>query len=154
MVLMIYHNCGHKKIDEEHRELSKKINDMMRYAIKEKEKVVNKHVVEKIQDIVFFTDRHFETENSLMKLHCYPDYQLHSEIHKAKMLELFDFHRKFLIQGSEINYAKELKFLIEWFQIHIKTYDVKLIRFLNEKMKELDPNHLVDNVTNEANDLY
>ncbi|MFZ2656284.1 MAG: hemerythrin family protein [Victivallales bacterium] len=78
---------------------------------------------------------HFDTEELLMKISSFPEIEEHVKAHDF-FRDNIDRMAEDLNVGKDVpEVAEELKlFLTGWLEDHIESYDLKLTRFLNEKL--------------------
>lgn len=82
-----------------------------------------------------YTDTHFSHEEELQQKSNYPDYIRHRQLHKEFNRSLNKIEHKFLTEGASIAMVSEINQNIgNWLVGHIKTEDIKLSKYLAEKM--------------------
>ena len=123
-------SVGIEEVDNRHKELITKLDDLAECILKKKGK-------DKIGTILRFMDDyakiHFSTEEDYMVKHDYPGLDLHIKQH-----EKFRDTTKRLIKELESekdmeSFASSVqRFLIDWLILHIKTTDQKFGGFLKE----------------------
>jgi hemerythrin-like metal-binding protein len=128
---------GFDKIDTEHKELFKMIQELV--------DAIHQHTCKyKIDDIIKFMEdyanNHFAMEEKYMKELEYPEYGLHKAEHEKFRITFSGLKReleKIKISGSfagsyELSVATD-QMLVDWLLDHIAKVDKKLAYFLNEK---------------------
>jgi len=122
---------GIKDIDEQHKGLIETINLF--------ESVSNaadryKICLETIMRLKKYFDEHFMTEESYMIEYDYPDFVSHKKEHSEFIKNVLDFEMACVEFYAP--YTPILEFLREWLTKHVKDTDIKMGKFLNEKMKQ------------------
>lgn len=117
------------KLDDQHKE----IFDLLRRLGGAVENNEGKNALDAIFDnLIDYTQAHFETEETLMEEFEYPDYQLHVDEHNLLLEVVQDFRKKLDLKGKPMREA-DMKFLLDWLEIHILGADKKLGEFLTGK---------------------
>jgi hemerythrin-like metal-binding protein len=122
-------SVGNKQLDEHHKKFFHIIN-ILHDAMKngEEEKVLLT-VLKELQQYVQY---HFKAEETLMKIHAYPDYSSHKAEHEDAIQKVNKFMLDY--ERQEENLAIDvLNFLSNLFQNHILHTDRKYIPFLTQK---------------------
>jgi hemerythrin len=83
-------------------------------------------------DLVAYTASHFASEERLMKMHGYPDFQAHHEIHAKMTNRALSLQKDFQAGKAGIS-LDTMKFLGDWVSKHILGTDKKYGPFFNEK---------------------
>ncbi len=118
-----------KKFDDQHRKLIDLINQLHDAMLVGKGKDVMGSVLNSLVD---YTKTHFAAEETLMKLHGYPDYEQHKKEHNVLVMQVLDVQRQ-LREGKTPITQAIMFFLKEWLQQHIQGNDKKYGPFLNGK---------------------
>jgi len=120
---------GVETIDEQHRELFKRINDLAEAMWEGRGKEESVKVMDFLGDYVV---THFSTEEGYMSSQEYPEYAAHKRIHD-KFVEDFNKLRKQFDSGDVTSdmVIKVLDETCDWLKGHIKGTDKKLGSFLN-----------------------
>ncbi|MCE1246678.1 MAG: bacteriohemerythrin [Firmicutes bacterium] len=127
---------GFEEIDNQHKELIKKLNELFEAMGK------FYHKEEAIQGITVFLSEyvtyHFKSEEALMEKYDYPGMELHKIEHNLLTKSVMDFQQHLNEKGLSIAcLAKIQSFLINWFVNHVQQVDKLLAAFLKEaKAKE------------------
>ena len=121
---------GVELIDEQHKELFKRINDLIKAnkANKGEEKIAD--TLEFLED---YTVKHFNDEQELQQKYNYPHYETHKEIHDGFVQEITDFKNDF--EAGDVDTAQMMKFnkrITEWLVDHVKGIDQKLGEHINQ----------------------
>ncbi|MGE0087100.1 MAG: bacteriohemerythrin [Desulfococcaceae bacterium] len=125
------YSIGIEEIDAQHRQLVQMVNELYEamYAGQGREALGKV-----LSSLILYTQTHFQTEERFMKLHDYPGYDGHKQIHEkmaAKVLDLQNaFHR-----GEVSNPVQISNFLKAWLVKHILKTDRKYADFYQQKKK-------------------
>lgn len=126
-------SVGIEEVDNQHKELIKKLDDLA-------ECILNKKGKDKIGTILRFMNDyakiHFSTEEEYMTKHGYPGLDLHIKQH-GKFRDTTNRLIKELESEKDMeSFASSVqRFLIDWLILHIKTTDQKFGGFLKENHK-------------------
>lgn len=93
-----------------------------------------------VNDMIRYTQYHFETEENLMHTHEYAihmpkDYEMHIEEHCKFSTQVLDIHTQ-IREGTTIEREEIVNFLCEWLIDHIHHTDKKLGKFLENSMND------------------
>ncbi len=122
-------SVGVKVIDDQHKKLVAVINELDEAVVAGKGSQVHDALFEELTD--YFT-QNFSTEEELMLVHDYPEYELHRALHvdfTAKVKEL----RARALKGEQTISEEALAFLTDWLIHHDIAVDKKLGAFLVER---------------------
>jgi hemerythrin len=123
------YSVGIKKIDEQHKKLVGHLNDLYEAMSTGKGKDALNSV---LNGLVQYTKEHFSTEESLMKLYNYPEYEAHRQKHEKMAEHVVKLKQK--VDSGEISNPRQITdFLKEWLAKHILSTDKMYGPFLNEK---------------------
>ncbi len=131
-------SVGIEIIDNQHKELFERINDLVA-AIKQKTcKYKIGDVIKFLDDYILF---HFSEEEGIMQKYGYPDYPAHKAQHEI-FLENFKKLKVELpkLEGGEKPGSYDLsvetnQVVVDWILLHIASVDKKLGKFLESAMK-------------------
>ncbi len=124
---------GIEIIDNQHKELLNKINDLVNQLEKDNS---NDVFLEAIKFMKMYALEHFETEQSYFETLDYPMLQEHLDEHKKFIAKIQELEEKSQTFGNAIHLSIELNaYLIHWWYSHIKYYDKALAMFINSKKK-------------------
>jgi len=116
-------------IDTQHKNLVNIINELHQAMITGKAKQDLGNI---LSNLVKYTRVHFNTEETIMKSHQYPDYPAHKSLHEQLTKTVLDFQAKF--QKNEVGLTIEvMDFLKGWLGKHILGTDKRYTEFLNSK---------------------
>ena len=127
---------GVKKIDDQHKELFEKINDLV--------DAIRQHTCKyKISDVVKFLDDyivfHFGEEEKYMQQHKYPGYPQHKAQHKLFMENFHELKKELpKLEGGKKPGSYDLSMetnqvVVDWILDHIASVDKELGEFLKDK---------------------
>jgi hemerythrin len=126
---------GLEEIDSQHRELFRKINDLV-VAIKEA------RCKETIDDTIRFLDEyarvHFEAEETFMRDHAYGEYRSHRAQHAIFLKALSDLKKEAArprVKGSSYDLSVTTnQVVVDWIVRHILQTDRRLAEFLKPRI--------------------
>lgn len=122
---------GVKEVDEQHKELFTKINDLFNACSAGKGKEHIDSVIKYLQDYVIL---HFGAEEKLQKQYGYPAYEGHKEQHEQFIKDFLTLKDKIEKEGTTGLIIVQLnKVLVDWLINHIRKSDKALGAFLKEK---------------------
>ena len=125
-------SVGHPTIDSQHKELIRRIARLV--DLINSGNITREEMVDVLGFIADYTDEHFSTEEKMMELADYPEYEEHKQQHLWFMNEVNELIKEYLINGvSERLKGNIQQVLIDWLVGHIKGTDKKLGEFLMEK---------------------
>ncbi len=119
---------GVEKIDNQHRELIKRLNDFLETL---KEGKGKEELIKIFSFLEYYTVFHFDDEEELQKEINYPYFEKHKEIHKnfkEEILKLKEGLNKDTTLSTTISLSKKL---LDWYINHIKKEDKKIKGFIN-----------------------
>lgn len=122
------YEIGHPRIDFEHQifvDLVSRIFDAVNETGDEE------YLQRLIYELRKYTEFHFVSEENIMYLARYPNYDLHVESHR-ELLERFS-QKKMEMDLGEKTIEEFLRFLMDWFVNHTLSEDRKLANFVEGK---------------------
>lgn len=123
------YSVGVKTFDNEHKILFGLIN-RLHTGMKEKG---NRHEAGKVLgELVAYVGQHFDSEETVMRIYKYPDYQEHKDEHDAFAAKVGENYRRFQNDGAVLS-VEVLGFIVEWLHKHLDGTDKLYTQFLNEK---------------------
>jgi|WetSurMetagenome_2_1015567.scaffolds.fasta_scaffold1024890_1 hemerythrin len=123
------YSVGIKKIDDQHKKLVAHLNDLFEAMKAGKGREVLDAV---LNGLVQYTKDHFATEESLMKLYDFPDYEAHKQKHDKMAEHVIKLKQK--VDSGEISNPLQITdFLKEWLGKHIMSTDKLYGPYLNQK---------------------
>ena len=122
-------NTGVAKIDDQHKELVDRLNEITAMGAKS----VTKEETQKTLDLLEqYIIKHFGDEEALQKQSGYPKYDWHKAQHQFFIDEFKKLEKEFAANGHSAKFTLDLNnSIVNWIVRHIKTVDVELGRFLN-----------------------
>ena len=125
------HSVGHPLLDEQHRTLLK-ICDRLHARVHDDDPAQPGGFHDILRELARYADTHFQTEESLLKQHGYPDLtdQIgeHDE-HRARVTELMRAATQGAPERSRVH-----AYLASWWLGHILNTDMKFRDFLVERL--------------------
>ena len=124
-------SIGNETIDEQHKQLIKKINEFMD-ACKSNRGI---HEIENsLNFLVDYTVKHFTAEESIQFRNIYPGYSEHKKIHEDFKAKVADIVNKFKKEGPTPTMMNTFNFEVGvWVMDHIAKEDKKIGEFLRSK---------------------
>jgi len=123
------YSVGIAKIDEQHMELVVFLNELYDSMKAGKGKDTLNAVLKSLME---YTRTHFTTEESLMKLYAYPDYEAHKQKHEKMTQHVLELKKQY--DSGQISSPIQItNFLKDWLTKHIQGTDKSYGPFLNAK---------------------
>jgi hemerythrin len=119
---------GVTQIDDQHKELFKRLNDLLEAMSKGKGREEIDKVVSFLANYVI---SHFETEEKLMARHSYPQFVAHKTQHSIFVSDFTNMKRNFESGVSVSSVIAVQKRISDWLVNHIGKTDKALGAFLN-----------------------
>jgi len=136
-------NTGLAKIDQQHRELVKRINDFLKSSLKEPRDY--KQMIDTFDFLKNYAIEHFSLEEKLMAEYQFPEERSHKADHKA-FRKWVDYANSRIIDHEftddltmQANYR-----LVEWLELHFRNRDRRLTDFLDKTAKEKPDPYLLN----------
>lgn len=123
------YSVGIKKVDEQHKKIVGLLNDLYESMKAGKGKETLGVV---LKDLFEYTKTHFVTEESLLALYKFPDFEEHKKKHEKMKEHVLILNQKF-VSGEISSPLQITNFLKEWLAKHILETDKVYGPFLNEK---------------------
>lgn len=122
-------SIGVEEIDNQHKELVKKINDLIN-ACNEKR---GKEEVGKIVDFLGeYVIKHFTAEEKIQREYKYPNYDQHKALHTKFINDLGTFKSQFEKEGPTLNFIISINVVLsDWLINHISKEDKKIGLYIN-----------------------
>jgi len=129
------YNIGHSKIDEEHKELVKIVNNLHRDAVMTKKNEGTPLVFkDTIKGLISYINFHFSHEERLMNLFNYPKKYSHKAKHDkfiSKVLEKYELYK----EEPRLVISQLLTYLREWILEHIAIEDKEMMLYIINYVK-------------------
>jgi len=116
-----YFNTGVEKIDTQHKQLAKLINDLFNALGTKQNEDTLKGV---FTELYSYTINHFTAEEALMLERHSPDFEKHKEEHKKFINKVNEFKEKYFRGDAKVT-VEILNFLKDWLLDHIAGVDKK-----------------------------
>ena len=126
-------HTGFHEQDRQHSRLIDLINMVYSALSKQNDKATLAKIVDELID---YTETHFEWENRLMKKLGFGATEGHMEMHKKYVNEIVEFKNK-LMSDKYVAGVNVMAFLKDWLENHIMKTDVVLAKFLKENMENV-----------------
>lgn len=124
-------SVGVEEIDRQHKELLKRINDLLYALCHGKERGDISNLVKLLEDEVA---AHFRSEEAIMAGHNYPGLQVHQAEHIRLIREFDEMKGELESAGTSLSLVLQVQNnAVEWFTKHISTLDKGIGEFLNDK---------------------
>lgn len=121
---------GNDTIDEQHKELIKRINDLV-VSCKDNDGKVK--AIKMLDYLDEYTNFHFTAEEALQKKFGYPDYDKHHAKHeefKNTIKELFEYLDE--LEGPNKDFTDKVQAnVVDWLFNHIKSADRSVAEYIN-----------------------
>jgi hemerythrin len=124
---------GFKEIDDQHKELFKKVNDLFNAMKQGKGRDEINTVIKFLEEYTVF---HFSNEEKYMMKYAYPEYKEHKAQHDGLINDLKKIKSDIAKDGVNTLQVIDLqRNLTDWLMVHIGKVDVLLGKYLHEKVK-------------------
>ncbi len=117
---------GLQIVDEQHVKIVRMLN-MLNEAIKHNKPATQ--LLQLLEELISFTEYHFETEERLMRECGYPEEVEHQNVHEHLLHEVHYLKARFA-QGGELVLLQRLK---DWFALHIVSSDKALAEYIQQQ---------------------
>jgi len=123
---------GVAKIDEQHGEFVRTINNFMEMGPQAFSKEERQRILDWLGD---YAVKHFADEEELQIQCNYPNYETHKTQHQDFIAKLLNMKKKTPAEGATVSFTLDLmRFVTNWIIKHIKSSDVAFGKYYNEKM--------------------
>lgn len=122
-------SVGVERIDDEHKELIRIANALIKAVVRGKDKQALDRIVQKLREYTVF---HFKNEEELMESIRYPERGEQAREHNRLKREVKDFQRQ-VYHKENVTPDAILEFVKDWLLKHILAYDRALARFIHEQ---------------------
>lgn len=122
-------------LDAQHRRYFDLLNDFLLKASGSSSTSANNHDLAKTFNFLReYAVEHFSTEHEVMEESEYPDFEFHEKQHLYFLNHVQELYQRLKTSGYSPELEREVKYYtIEWFVMHIRSTDMKLVKFLKEK---------------------
>lgn len=122
---------GSEQIDKQHKELFKMINQMLEACTQGKGKEVLNEMIGFLEEYVV---THFGTEENLMRLYNYPDYNTHKSHHEQFINSFGELKKELTVTGPGTHIVVMTnRIVVNWLNSHIRNVDKLLGAFLKNQ---------------------
>ncbi|MBI4290715.1 MAG: hemerythrin family protein [Betaproteobacteria bacterium] len=129
---------GHAEIDAQHRRLLHLCTDVIERLLHSGDP---KSSMSQLQELIDFTEEHFEFEEDLMRSVNYPGLDRHAKYHSLLLAELRTFVYR-VHQGEGATAVGTMSFLWSWLNLHIDSMDRELTDWLGTHEPDSGARHL------------
>jgi len=117
-------------IDSQHKELFRRINELLDFNNKSKETIT-----ETVRFLQSYVINHFGTEERLMNKTNYPEYLIHKNAHGKYTQEFNALKDRIEREGIGVSISVQMNhLLIDWWINHINKVDKKMAEFIRDKI--------------------
>jgi hemerythrin len=122
---------GIPKVDEQHRELVDRINQVMSLGVDSVSKEETQKTLNFLGDYI---RKHFRDEETLQAQSGYPKYEWHREQHKLYVENFEKLDKEFKQNGASMKFSLDLNnSIVGWIVKHIKSVDKEFGKYYQEK---------------------
>jgi hemerythrin len=122
-------NTGIDQLDEDHKKLLNMINNLRSSTLCNTGEEFERCT---LQELVDYTESHFDREERLMQEHGYPDYEGHKAQHDQMAQYVAGFVKRYDEQGNKV-LPDVADHLTRWLIQHIKGTDMKYVEFFKQE---------------------
>ena len=132
---------GIEVLDAQHKKYFDLLSNYIAKATKVSKTSTNTEKVSDLAETLDFlrdyAEEHFSTEETVMKEAAYMDYEQHREEHQYFLKHVEELYNEMKTKGYSLKLAVEVDYYTaEWFVAHIRSSDMKLVQFLEQKSTE------------------
>ncbi|MFZ5985604.1 MAG: bacteriohemerythrin [Bacillota bacterium] len=125
------YEIGLEEIDKQHRELFKKINDLLDACNDNKGREEVNNTIRFLGDYVV---THFNAEEKLQEKYSYPEYKSHKASHDQFVKDFGDLKRRLEDEGPTLQFVALVnRVVVDWLIKHIGNSDKAFGAFLKDK---------------------
>lgn len=122
------YRIGNEKIDEQHQELFRKVEELLSIAMTGNEAENKKECLEILAFLISYTIYHFETEEALQKAMEYVSYIEHVRIHEEFKNTVLSYKEMVEKDFSKETLKKLAGTLMTWLTVHVCDCDKKIMK--------------------------
>lgn len=138
-----YLELAHEQLDDEHKGMLERINRLFDAVFCDPERLAAEHgsadrtvcIEAAVAALQQTAAEHFRSEELLMLASDFPARENHAEQHRELLAQLQGFATHFHATHAD-SVPHTVRFLREWFEFHVDTYDRALVRWLNTGQPE------------------
>lgn len=116
-------SVGNDTLDRDHQILVERVN---RFHDVIKGNLGRESLPQLFADLMTYTDYHFQTEERLMKLAGFPEYDAHHAMHEGLKTRLAQFEAQYAADPLRFPVLTMFDFLSDWLMRHILREDMKV----------------------------
>lgn len=120
-------SVGVETLDADHRKLMGFVNDLHGAV---RGQAAPETIGRILDELISYTEYHFEVEERLQKLARYPDLDDHKQAHAKLKQQVYDLRDRFRTDPTRMNNIKVFDFLSDWLVRHILGEDMRYKPFL------------------------
>ncbi|HHV92957.1 MAG TPA: hemerythrin family protein [Firmicutes bacterium] len=121
---------GIKKIDDQHKVLFERINDLIEACNQGKGKDTVAELITFLKDYVVF---HFRDEQQIMLDYKYPEYEAHKKLHDGFVDSLKELNKELEEKGPGLALVlKTNRLVVDWLINHISKVDTQLAAYIKK----------------------
>ncbi len=121
---------GVELIDTEHKELIRRINDVIEASRERKGKDVVESTLRFLGEFII---KHFSDEENIQRQSGYPQYPQHKMLHEQFIADYNELVRKFKEEGSSLNVVLSTnRIVVDWLIKHIHAVDKQFAKYYRE----------------------
>lgn len=125
-------SIGNKEIDNQHKELFNRINQLLDACNKGLGKEVAGKTLIFLEDYII---THFTSEEGLQRKHNYPDYEAHKSLHVKFIKEFNELKKRFEAEGPTLPIVLQInRTVVDWLINHIKKVDKAVGEFVKTRI--------------------
>jgi len=118
------------EVDRQHQRLVQAINDLHDSLREGVEDTARARILE---ELIWYANHHFKTEEALLKRHAYPKLEQHHAQHLTFKRRLEEFRQSFPSGMDHVAALEMLSFLVFWLKEHILVSDMEYVPTLKDK---------------------
>lgn len=124
-------SIGVDEIDNQHKELFRRINALLDACTQGKGKGEVGRVINFLEDYIV---KHFNAEEAIQKKHAYPDYESHKTLHDEFRKSFSELKKSFETEGAGLPLVlRTNRTVVDWLVKHIGRVDKVLGGFLKSE---------------------
>lgn len=123
-------SVGVEALDADHRKLMNFVNELHAAV---RGRAATADVGRILDELIGYTEYHFEVEERLQKLARFPDLEEHRQAHEALKTKVYALRETFRRDPKALNNMKVFDFLSDWLVRHILGDDMKYKPYLERR---------------------
>ncbi|OGW48860.1 MAG: hemerythrin [Nitrospirae bacterium RBG_19FT_COMBO_42_15] len=125
-------SIGSKEIDNQHKELFNRINQLLDACNKGEGKEIASKMLNFLEDYIVI---HFTAEENIQKKYNYPEYEAHKLLHLKFIKDFSALKKNFDAEGPSLPIVLQInRIVVDWLINHIKKVDKALGKFVKTKL--------------------